>query len=626
MTTIAEVREKFPQYSDMSDAALADALHKKFYSDIPKADFFSRIGLTAPAQYGADQIPGQRVQAPPAQEGAPVKREGGMLGDTLGGIIETPAIIAGQLGAGLAAPVAALYGELTSPAAQGTPEARAAGEAAAARARAQFYQPRTETGPAIVGGVAKVLEPLTGALPPTLGATGAALQATSAPAINMLTAQAAPYAARVFAPVRNALAPAPQPSMMGGGAASTREELMRAERSARTGVPLTKGEITQDLMQQRFESEVGKTEVGKPLAEFKAQQQTAIKNRFQQMADETGAQYADPQGYLNVGKVVDKALVDLYEKKKRAVDDAYTAARNSGETKELVPYKAITDYINQQDPTTRSKLAPVLDSVADQIKMQDPNGTGMISIDGLDSIYKAINKVSEPGSANASYGRELKNLIDTATEGAGGDLYRKAREARKQLGNDFDDVYRVAKLLGTRAGYADRAVALDDVFKFTVLDGSLDEMRTVGKLLKKGGPDGRQAWAELQGQTIQYLKDVATKGDTQDVQFNQLRNAINALDKEGKLEYMFGKQGREQVLDLRDVVQDALQKKPGAVNTSNTASFVQGTLEKLAALRVPLAKAGAEAVEQRAKAKQVQEAIRYNMLAPAQQKQNNLAP
>jgi len=46
MATIAEVREKYPQYADMPDAALADALHSKFYADMPKTDFYTKIGLT----------------------------------------------------------------------------------------------------------------------------------------------------------------------------------------------------------------------------------------------------------------------------------------------------------------------------------------------------------------------------------------------------------------------------------------------------------------------------------------------------------------------------------------------------------------------------------------------------
>ena len=35
MATISEIRQQYPQYSDMSDVELADAFHSKFYSDIP---------------------------------------------------------------------------------------------------------------------------------------------------------------------------------------------------------------------------------------------------------------------------------------------------------------------------------------------------------------------------------------------------------------------------------------------------------------------------------------------------------------------------------------------------------------------------------------------------------------
>ena len=45
MATIAEVRAQYPQYADMPDAALADALHQKFYADLPKAEFDAKIGL-----------------------------------------------------------------------------------------------------------------------------------------------------------------------------------------------------------------------------------------------------------------------------------------------------------------------------------------------------------------------------------------------------------------------------------------------------------------------------------------------------------------------------------------------------------------------------------------------------
>ena len=46
--TIADVRAKYPQYSDMSDIQLADALHAKYYPDMDKAQFYAKIGLKQP--------------------------------------------------------------------------------------------------------------------------------------------------------------------------------------------------------------------------------------------------------------------------------------------------------------------------------------------------------------------------------------------------------------------------------------------------------------------------------------------------------------------------------------------------------------------------------------------------
>lgn len=47
MATIAEIRSQYPQYSDLSDAQLADALHRKFYSDMPQDEFNKKISLGA---------------------------------------------------------------------------------------------------------------------------------------------------------------------------------------------------------------------------------------------------------------------------------------------------------------------------------------------------------------------------------------------------------------------------------------------------------------------------------------------------------------------------------------------------------------------------------------------------
>jgi hypothetical protein len=59
MATLADIRQQYPQYGDMSDAALADALHKKFYSDMPRDQFDAKIGFKpASAQPAPELKPG----------------------------------------------------------------------------------------------------------------------------------------------------------------------------------------------------------------------------------------------------------------------------------------------------------------------------------------------------------------------------------------------------------------------------------------------------------------------------------------------------------------------------------------------------------------------------------------
>jgi hypothetical protein len=45
MKTIQDIRSQYPQYSDMSDSQLADALHAKYYSDMDKTEFYGKVGL-----------------------------------------------------------------------------------------------------------------------------------------------------------------------------------------------------------------------------------------------------------------------------------------------------------------------------------------------------------------------------------------------------------------------------------------------------------------------------------------------------------------------------------------------------------------------------------------------------
>jgi hypothetical protein len=495
------------------------------------------------------------------------------------------------------------------------------------------YQPRTQTAREALGAVGEFLQPVTGALPPTLGSVGTSINALAPAAMMQAGAVTRPIARQVTTPVQNALANVmtreQQPSMVGMGAASTDEALKRQQRLEQFGIRATAGEREKNLAKQQFESEVqrgvitgisdeAKSKLQEQMKLFEAGKQKDIVRNFERMTEEVGAEIADPENIRAVGKLVDKTLNDEYTKKYNAYKSLYAQADNAGETLQQVPYKNLLDFIETKTPTQRKTLDPILDSVAESLRMNDPQGTGTISVRALEDIYQQIGTVKDSASA-----KPMKNIITQMGEGAGGELYQKARAARAQLAKEFEDVRRVDKLLGTKAGYVDRQVALDDVFKYVVLDGSLEEMRTVTKLLKKGGKEGEQAYAELKGQTIQHMKDMLIKSDQPS--FRNLNTLVNQLDAEDKLVYMFGKKGRDEIMDLRDAIKDVLVKEPGAVNYSNTSGAVLRGLEALQALRFPGAKSAAELARTSEVTGKVKEALQQpNQLAPAQRNKNAL--
>jgi hypothetical protein len=481
------------------------------------------------------------------------------------------------------------------------------------------YVPRTESGQEYL----RSLGQLTSGIPafvPAVGQAGQIAQTT-----NALAARATPAAQRVAQTVQNALVRTPEPQMGGGGAALTQEALLRAERAQRQGIPLTKGEQTQSLAQQQLEQDLlksNKPQLVAPLTNLKQQQQEAIGRQFQRLTEATGSTVADvdPIYLRDVGKIVDAPLMAEYEKSIANYRSKYNAADNAGETLQEVPYQSLVDYINKQTPTTRTSLAPILQDTLEQLKINDPSGTGNISIRALEDVYQNIGKKAQPGTPNSTYGKDLKNLIDQTTEGAGGDLYKEARVARRQFAKEFEDVAAVAKLVGSKG--EDRLVRLSNVFDNVVLGSSKEDVQHITSLLKRAGPEGQQAINELKGQTVQWLKGQAT-GVNGVTKFDNFRKAVDKLEREDKLTELFGKDGREQILDLRDTVKDAMVKQPGAVNYSNTASALMRGLENIA-LRVPGAKTVAELRQDYKTKKQAKEAATFNALAPANQ--NKLVP
>lgn len=380
---------------------------------------------------------------------------------------------------------------------------------------------------------------------------------------------------------------APTPGTLGSaGAAATDIAAQRRATAADLPVPvdLTKGQATRDPAQLKFEIETAKNpEFGGPLRERTVQQNDAYLRNFDNMIDQTGAQAPDLRA---VGVSVDAALVNRSKLLKAEIRRRYEAARQAGELEAPVTLDSVVSHLNASEP--ESATAPLLTTARRMalktgIASSDADGALVaqpVPLKTAELYRQAIGANTDFAAPNIRQSTIIKGLIDEATDGLGGNLYRSARAARARYAQEFENRAIVAKLVNTVRGTADRKVAIEDVYKHSILNGSLDDVRHLRTVLGQAGPEGAQAWKELQGATLAHIRDVALNSATDSMGNRVLSPAgldkvVRSLDADGKLDFVLGKQTAQKVRDVRDLALWTKTAPPeAAINTSNTASTI----------------------------------------------------
>lgn len=377
------------------------------------------------------------------------------------------------------------------------------------------------------------------------------------------------------------------------GAAGADVEMQRRQRAAALPVPieLSKGEAMGaegKHAQMQFERETAKdAETGEALRQAAAEKNDRLQRNLEVMIEDTGAEIGTgPESRQAVGEAVSGALQGRINEWKDRIQQAYRKAREAGDMAEPVSTARLVDYLNEKGP--ESINAKVLQTVREKLVQlggakRDGEGglvAGEMPINDLEEVRKMINRVSET-PVDMHFGGELKSRIDAATENVGGDLYREARRLRTEYGREFGDRAVINDLVRTKRGSADRAVGLHEVFRRSILNRGPADVIHLRDTLNRAGEAGRQAWKELQGQTLRHIQEQATKNVQRDIRGNPITSAagldraIKALDADGRLDAIFGKKGAEQLRDLNDVANNVLTSPPGAVNTSNTAATLR---------------------------------------------------
>ena len=559
----------------------------------------------------------------PKQQQAPLSTMDKIIGGTEAGLTVATGIVGGVIGQ-----AAGGFHGITESVVDGTFGTQQGAQNALNRAtqfsNALTYEPKTAGGQRAVGAVGEFIDD-TGldTLPPVLGGgigtAAATLGRASVPVATTAAREVAQAAKPVVAqaveqakrPV-NAVTEAAKnifnressnngPAPANIGAAQVDQATIRQALAADLPFTpeLTRGQISRDPAQLKFEVETAKnSEMGAPLRQRYEDQHLVIQQNIDHFIESTDGLATNMR---EAGIAVDTALQKQMKADKNRVRVAYNKADNSAEAQTPVDLTTpinnggnpttVLDYLNSQPdlPTTPILATAKKTAVSLGIAEKGPNGN-LVSknptIKQMEQWRSQINQNVNAEAPNIRQAAILKGMIDEHVGPAEGALYRAARAERVRVAKRWENTAIMHDLTNKKANSSDRIVALEDVQKRIIHDGSLDDLRVAKRALLTSGEEGKQAWKDIQGQTLQEIKNAATAGIAPDARGNQmispagLNKAIKRLDDSGKLDFIFGQQGAEKLRSLNEISKTIFTvPASAAINHSNTAATLSAAMD-----------------------------------------------
>ncbi|MEG2446234.1 MAG: phage tail tip lysozyme [Acinetobacter sp.] len=559
----------------------------------------------------------------PKQQQAPLSTMDKIIGGTEAGLTVATGVVGGVIGqaAGGFHGIAESVVDGTFGTQQGAQNAL---NRATQASNALTYQPKTAGGQRAVGAVGEFIDD-TGldTLPPVLGGgvgtAAATLGRASVPVATTAAREVAQAAKPVVAqaieqakrPV-NAVTEAAKnifnresanngPAPANIGAAQVDQATIRQALAADLPFTpeLTRGQISRDPAQLKFEVETAKNaEMGAPLRQRYEDQHLVIQQNIDHFIESTDGLATNMR---EAGIAVDTALQKQMKADKNRVRVAYNKADNSSEAQTPVDLTTpinnggnpttVLDYLNSQPdlPTTPILATAKKTAVSLGIAEKDPNGSLISKNPNIKQMEQWRSQINQNVNAEAPNIRQaaiLKSMIDEHIGPAEGALYKAARAERVKVAKRWENTAIMHDLTNKKANSSDRIVALEDVQKRIIHDGSLDDLRVARRALLTSGEEGKQAWKDIQGQTLQEIKNAATAGIAPDARGNQmispaaLNKAIKRLDDSGKLDFIFGQQGAEKLRSLNEISKTIFTvPASAAINHSNTAATLSAAMD-----------------------------------------------
>lgn len=569
---------------------------------------------------------GNFVPEQPAQPQQP--KPEASLGQKISGGLEAAATVGSGL---IGAPIGQTIGTIKGAAQAlidgnfGTPQgAQNILDTANTAAHALTYEPRTAVGRENVQGIGEFIQDVgLDTLPPVMGGIGVAASTLGGASIPVVSgaardlAQATGQAVqRPIQATTNAIRSGvdglkdavglnrdtgTNPAPANIGAAQVDQATIRDALAQDLPYPpqLTQGQLTRDPGQLKFETETAKnSNLGTPLRQRYEEQHEVMQQNLEAFIDDIGAQATNMR---EVGLSVDKALQKQIRADKTRVRAAYAKADKSTEAQFLVdlsqPVKngndslSVLDYLNSQPNLKSTPILSDAKGIALELGIANKDSNGKLipntpTVKQMEKWRAEINRNTNAEPTNIRQTAILKNMIDQHVDPVAGPLYKTARKERQRMAEQWENRAVLKDLTTYKAGSNDRRVALEDVQKRVVHDGSLDDLRLAKRTLLNAGEDGWQAWRDIKSQTLQEIKMEATKNVAPDARGNQmispaaLNTAINKLDKTGKLDFIFEKSGAEKLRAVNEISKTLFTvPASAAINHSNTAATLTAAMD-----------------------------------------------
>jgi hypothetical protein len=356
-------------------------------------------------------------------------------------------------------------------------------------------------------------------------------------------------------------------------------------------VPATRGVITRDPVQLRNEGNVAATRAGAPIREVHLDANQALLDNLDILKGRVANKTRPAETPEQVGlSVQDQALRAKLELKRQEVRDRYKAAEDAGELQAPVsPARLIQTIRNAPDKTHMKWVESWLKDM--EVVKQTDSGTvtSKLTLKQFEDLRQAAVARAMDGGTEGYYAGKVIDAIDRTTESAGGKLYAEARKARREQALEFEETGAIARLVENKSR-TDRATALEDTWRKTVKGGSVQDLRNVKRSLLTGGDRqtraaGKRAWRDVKAQTIQYIKDEATKSvatnerGQANVTPASMKRAIDSIGQE-KLDEIFGAGTARRLNNILEATRTVKTEPPPIHKGSSTMGNVLAFLER----------------------------------------------